>query len=117
MLTNMTTVLLIISALLFIATFGIYMNIRNTNHEHIGGLNMSLLPWISGFILPIIPFTLVFEVHWLAVFVLNIVVVYVIGPAIARAYLVRFSSGFLKKDVFYSFVGGLVVFIIGLMLL
>ena len=115
----MATIFLIISAILFIATFGIHMMIISgdpfdkplyTRHPFI-----SIIPLISGFVLPVIPFALVFEYHWLAIFFINLALVYILGPILTKGLLVRFASGEgLGIDMMYSFIGGIITLIIGL---
>jgi hypothetical protein len=115
----LSTVLLVIAAVLFIVTFGIHSFIlasspidrpMYTRHPVI-----SLIPAISGFILSTICWVFVLGWHWLLVFFSNIVLVFLIGPWLTKAILVRFSGGKgLGNDMLYVFLGGLVAFIIGL---
>ena len=79
---------------------------------------MSTIPWISGFILPVIPFSIVFELHWLAIFFINLGVVYILGPVLTKGFLVRFASGKgFGYDMLYSFVGGIITLVIGLIVI
>lgn len=115
----MATFFLIISAILFIATFGIHIMINSGDQfdkpMYTKDPVMSAIPWVSGFILPVIPFTIVFEYHWLAIFFINLAVVYILGPMLTKGILVRFASGKgLGHDMLYSFIGGIVTLIIGL---
>ncbi len=115
----MATVFLIISAILFIATFGIHMMINSGDEfdkpMYTRDPIMSAIPWVSGFILPVIPFTLVFEFHWLVTFFINLVVVYILGPILTKGLLTRFASGKgLGQDMVYAFFGGIIMLIIGL---
>lgn len=115
----MATIFLIISAILFIATFGIHMMINSGDQfdkpMYTRDPIMSAIPWVSGFILPVIPFTLVFEYHWLAIFFINLAVVYILGPMLTKGLLVRFASGKgFGHDMMYSFIGGIIALIIGL---
>ena len=117
----MGTFLLIVSGILFIATFGIHMfitsGIKSDQPLYVKNPLLSLIPWISGFILPVIPFTIVTDVHWLGIFFINLVVVFILGPALTKAILVRFASGKgLGNDMLYSFVAGIITLIIGLAL-
>jgi hypothetical protein len=76
---------------------------------------LSAIPWVSGFILPVISFTIVFEYHWLAIFFINIAVVCILGPILTRGFLVRFARGKgLGYDMFYLIIGGIITLIIGL---
>lgn len=115
----MATFFLIISAILFIATFGIHMFISNgdplNKPMYTRDPIMSVIPWISGVILPVIPLTLVFEIHWLAMFFINLAVVFILGPTLTKGLLVRFASGKgIGQDMVYSFIGALISLIIGL---
>ncbi len=115
----MATFFLIFSAILFIATFGIHM-IINTRSQFDKPMYtrdpfVSAIPWISGLILPVIPFTIVFEYHWLAIFFINLAVVFVFGPILTKGIIVRFASGKgFGFDMMYSFFGGIISLIIGL---
>ncbi|RYU93181.1 hypothetical protein [Emticicia agri] len=116
----MATFFLIVSIILFIATFGIHMAINSGDQfdrpMYTRDPIMSAIPWVSGFILPVIPFTIIFEYHWVAVFFINLAVVYILGPILTKVLLVRFASGKgLGHDMLYSFLGGIVALIIGLL--
>jgi hypothetical protein len=115
----MVTFFLIVSAILFIATFGIHIMINSGDQFdkplYTRDSIISSIPWISGFVLPVIPFTLVLEFHWVAIFFINLAVVYILGPILTRGFLVRFASGKgLGHDMMYSFIGGIFTLIIGL---
>ena len=76
---------------------------------------LSAIPWISGFVLPVIPFCLVFHQNWFATFVINIAVVYIFGPILTKGILVRFASGKgIGRDMINSFIFGLIFLTIGL---
>lgn len=115
----MGTFLLILSSILFIATFGIHSMIKTSSSlEQPMYVNNSLLaavPWISGFILPVVCWSLIFDLHWIALFFINLVVVYIFGPILTKGLLVRFASGKgLGRDMLYSFIGGIIALIIGI---
>ena len=115
----MSTLLLVVSAILFIATFGIHIMINMGDPldrpAYTRDPIMSSIPLISGFILPVIPFTIVSGFHWLAIFFINLIVVLTLGPMLTRAFLVRFASGKgLGKDMMSSFIIGIVTLVIGL---
>jgi len=116
----MGVILLIISAILFIATFGIHAMITSGDKfdqpMYIHNPLMTSIPWISGFVLPVIPFSIVFDVNWIAIFFINLAVVWLLGPMLTKSFLVRFASGKgLGKDMLTSFIAGIVVLIIGLL--
>ena len=116
----MGAVLLIISAILFISTYGIHAIITNREKFdqplYVHNQLMTSIPWVSGFILPVIPFSTVFEANWVAIFFINLAVVWLLGPMLTKAFLVRFASGKgLGKDMQTSFIAGIVVLIIGLL--
>jgi hypothetical protein len=115
----MANFFLIVSASLFIVTFGIHMTLDSGDQfdkpMYTRDPIMSAIPWVSGLILPVIPFTIVFEYHWIAIFFINLAVVYILGPMLTKGLLVRFSSGKgLGHDMLYSFIGGIIALIIGI---
>lgn len=116
----MATVFLILSAILFIVTFIIDSMIANQKFDkpmYLYNPLLAIIPIISGFILPVIPLTVVFKISWVAIFFINIAAVYTIGPMLARAYLVRFSSGkALGRDLVTAFFGGIILLAIGLII-
>lgn len=117
----MGTVILIISAFLFISTFGIHAAITSENKWeqplYVNNPLLSSIPWISGFLLAVIPLSIVFELNYIAVFFINLVLVWILGPMLTKAFLVRFASGKgLGNDMLVSFIAGLVSLIIGLLI-
>lgn len=116
----MANFFLIVSAIMFIVTFGIHMFLVNADPldqpPYVRDATLSAIPWVSGFILPVIPFALVIDIHWVAIFFINLGAVYLVGPILTKGLLVRFASGKgLGYDMLYSFVGGIVTLIIGLL--
>jgi hypothetical protein len=116
----MGTVILIISAVLFISTFGIHSFISNGSEfdkpMYTSNPLMSSIPWISGFIIPVVIWTQITEFHWIALFFINLAVVWILGPMLTKGFLVRFASGKgLGKDMFTAFIAGIVTLIIGLL--
>jgi hypothetical protein len=76
---------------------------------------LSSIPWISGFVLPVIPFCIVFHQNWFATFVMNIAFVYIFGPILTKVLLVRFASGKgIGHDMINALFFGLVFLTIGL---
>jgi hypothetical protein len=117
----MATFLLIISSILFIATFGIHVMIIGGDPIHkpryTDNALLSAIPWISGFVVPVIPLTIVLEINWLIVFFINLAVVWILGPVLTEVFLARFATGRgFGRDLVYSFIGGIVTLIIGLVL-
>tara|TARA_B110001469_G_C9587113_1_gene291284 strand:+ start:522 stop:878 length:357 start_codon:yes stop_codon:yes gene_type:complete len=112
--------ILIVSAVLFISTFGIHSFISN-GHEfdkpvYTSNPLMSSIPWISGFIIPVVIWTQITDFHWIALFFINLAVVWILGPMLTKGFLVRFASGKgLGKDMLTAFVAGIVSLIIGLL--
>ena len=117
----MTTFFLIASALLFIVAFGIHIVALNDDPYnkpmYTSEPLLSILPWVSGFIMTVIPLTLLLDdLHWLAIFVGNAALVFLLGPILTKAVLVRFSSGKgFGYDMIYSFLGGVIALAIGLL--
>lgn len=116
----MSTVLLVISAILLISTFGIHMVIKSDiigQPMYLSNPFLSAIPWISAFVLAVIAWANVIEWHWLLLFIINLVVVFALGPAITKGFLVRFASGKgLGRDMFTSFVLGVILLIVGLVI-
>lgn len=115
----LSTILLCLSALCFIAVFGIHIYIINSGDFY--GYTRSLLlrniPYLSGFVLAVIPECLAFDVYWIWMFLINIVVVYLLGPTFTRFYIRRFAIGKgLGVDMFTALVIAIVTLIVGYVL-
>lgn len=112
----LSTILLCLSALCFIAVFGIHIYIINSD-DFYGYTSSPLLksvPWLSAHVLAVIPECLAFEVYWIWMFLVNLAVVYTVGPVFTRFFLKRFASGKgLGIDMFTAFIVGMVALIIG----
>lgn len=77
--------------------------------------NLSVIPWVSGIILLVIFFTVVFKYHWPAILFINLAIFYILGPVLTKGLLVKFASGKgLEHDIVYSFIGGFITLIKGL---
>jgi hypothetical protein len=118
----MATFFLIISVILFVVTFGIHLLIFNGDPldkpMYTTNPLLSAIPYISGFILPVIPLTLVFEFHWLVMFFINFGIVYFLWPILTKGVLARIASGKgLGYDMMYSFIGAVITLIIGIVTL
>ena len=75
----------------------------------------SSIPWISGFILAVIPECLIFNVTWYWMFLINIAGIYILGPIITKFFLVRMASGKgLGMDAFIALIIGIITLILGL---
>lgn len=117
----MTTVLLVIGAVLLISTFGIHATISNGSEidkpMYTSNPLISVIPWISGFVLPVIAWANITELHWIALFFINFVVVWILGPWLTKGFLVRFASGKgLGKDMLTAFIAGIITLVIGLII-
>ncbi len=115
----MATVLLVIGAVLLISAFGIHSTISNGSEidkpMYTSNPLMSAIPWISGFIFPVIAWANITEFHWIALFFINLAVVWILGPWLTKGFLVRFASGKgLGKDMLTAFVAGIIALVIGL---
>lgn len=118
----MGTAILILSAVLFISTFGIHSVIMNgpeyNKPMYANNPLISILPWISGFILPVIIWSKIFDFHWIALFFINFALVWLIGPWLTKGFLVRFASGKgFGKDMLTAFISGIITLILGLLIL
>jgi len=118
----MSTILLIIGAVLLISTFGIYSRMKNESIEGIIPMYslkplMTAIAWISGFVLPVVAWANIIEFHWLVLFFINIPVVWFLGPWLTKGFLVRFASGKgLDKDFSTALAAGVIALAIGLIL-
>lgn len=112
----LSTIILCVSAICFIAVFGIHIYIINSN-DYYGYISSPLLksiPWISGHVLAVIPECLAFDIYWIWMFFINLAVLYILGPAFTRFFLRRFASGKgLGIDMFVGLIVGVVTLIIG----
>ena len=114
-----STICLIISIICFISVYGCHMTLKNGDPlSYAGYLSSPLLssiPWISGFILAVIPECLIFNVTWYWMFLINIVGIYILGPIITKFFLVRMASGKgLGMDAFIALIIGIITLILGL---
>lgn len=96
----MSTFLLILSTICFIAAFGIHMCAKGLAETDFGAYCgymsvpwMCAIPWISGFILAVIPETILSGISWIWVFLINALVVFILGPALTNVYMKRLASG------------------------
>jgi len=116
----MATVLLVIGAVLLISTFGIHSSILESeidNPAYTSNPLLSAIPWISGFVLPVIVWAKITEFHWLALFFINLGVVRILGPLLTKGFLIRFASGKgLGIDMVTAFVSGIITIVIGLVI-
>lgn len=115
----MAEILLVISAICFIAAFGIHMFAKN-GMDWCGYMEvpwMSAIPWICGFILAVIPETVLFDVFWLWMFLINAIVVWALGPLVTRMFLRRLASGKgAGIDIITAIVIGILSLIVGIIL-
>ena len=111
----MNTLFLIISAICFISAYGIHM--FGKQNDWCGYMEVPLLsaiPWISGFILAVIPEAIIFDLFWVWTFLINIVAVFTLGPIITRVFLVLVSRGkSAGVDILISLVLGIATLLIG----
>lgn len=117
----MSTILLIIAALLFISTLNIHFIITSRPEIEQPPYTRELLwltiPWISGLVLPVISWSIIFELHWILLFFINIIVVKFLSSWVTIGLLKLISKGDLGKDMTVAFILGLISLIIGLVLL
>lgn len=116
----MDTILLIISSICFISAYGTHMFAKNNCGDWCGYMAvpwMTAIPWISGFILAVIPEAILFNIFWLWAFLLNIVLVFIIGPFVTKFLLRRVASGKgAGFDILVLIALGIISLIIGLIL-
>lgn len=116
----MSTFLLIISAICFISAFGIHMFAKHNVLDWCGYMSvpiLSMIPWVSGFILAVIPETLFLQMDWWWVFLLNIPFLLLFGPFLTKMFLRRLSSGKgAGVDILIALITGIVTLTIALIL-
>lgn len=117
----MATIILIISGVLFISTFGIHSTIKSGNEidkpVYLRDPLMSSIPWGAGFIMPIFSWSNAFDYNWIGLFFINFAIVYIFGPWLTKGFLVRFASGKDPgKDMVTAFVAGIISLVIGVFL-
>ncbi|MBO5902035.1 MAG: hypothetical protein J6Q36_06445 [Alistipes sp.] len=116
----MSTFCLIISVMCFISAFGVHIQCSNRVDgwcPYMAIPWMSAIPWISGFVLAVIPESFLFDIRWWWLFLINIPVVYIIGPLFTSIVMRRITSGKgAGFDVIISMMIALVALIIGILL-
>mgnify|MGYP000847240221 FL=1 len=76
---------------------------------------LSHIPWISGFILAVIPECLIFNIAWYWMFLINIAGSCILWPIVTKFYLGRMASGKgLGMDAFIALIIGVVTLFLGL---
>ena len=118
----MATFLFLLSAICFIAAYGIHMYaVVNSKEnplvwcEYMDNTILSAIPWICGFILAVIPECFIFSIKWYWMFLINLVVVYIAGPICANLFLKRFASGKgAGVDILIAIIVGIITCIIAL---
>lgn len=115
----MSTVLLVLSTICFISAYGTHIFAKNSSDcgDWCGYMAvpwMSAIPWISGFILAVIPETLLFNIYWLWMFLINLVIVFILGPTLTTLFLRAFKSGKgAGLDIIISIIIGIITLLIG----
>lgn len=102
------TILFSISALSFISSFGCYLCNRNIS----GNFLSSIIPSVSAFILAVIPERLIFNIAWIWIFMLNVIVVYNFSTFIAKLYLksVPNRKNFYRDSINATIIGLITLF-------
>ena len=120
MATFISVVALIFSALHFIAVYGCYRISKEDWWDvppYIYHPVLSKIPLICGFILPVIPFSIVFPIHWGIIFVINIILVSLFWSIPTKLFLWRWkSTKGLGYDTIFALKSGIVIFFIGLII-
>lgn len=116
----MDIALFIISAVCLISAWGIHMLARNGHLEYCGYLSvpwMCAIPWISGYVLAVIPETYLFNLAWYWVFLINIPITFILGNFVAAFILRRFASGKgAGFDIIISMAIGIITLVIGMII-
>lgn len=112
----LSSIILCVSALCFIAVFGIHIYAANNNefYSYTRSLLWKIIPWLSGFVLAVIPECMAFDIFWLWMFLINLVIVFLLGPLFTRFFLREFASGKGPgTDIITALVIAIVTLIIG----
>lgn len=117
----MSTFFLVFAAVLFIATFGIYSILHNAQRSKFGmatgSSSLIILGLVSGFVLPVIPFAKLIDMHFMWIFLINIPVAWLFGPIMGTIIIKRFATGKgIGPDMFYTFIAGMGALIVGFLL-
>lgn len=113
--------LLVVSIICFISTYGTHMFAKRDPMGWCGYMDeplMAAVPWISGFVLAVIPEAILLNtIHWVWIFLGNAIVVLIFGPAITRFFLIRFASGKgAGWDILIALIIGAITLVISLIL-
>lgn len=114
-----STICFVISIICFISVFGCHAALKNGDSIDYPGYMysplLSSIPYISGFVLVVIPECLIFDIEWYWMFLINIFITIILGPIITKFYLVRMASGKgLGQDAFTSLLIAIVSLILGI---
>lgn len=115
----MSTIFLIISTISFISAFGIHLYATTSDASnwcgYMSSTILSSIPWISGFVLAVIPEAIMIDLFWLWIFLLNAVFVYIFGPILTNVFLIRLASGKGSGvDIITAILIGIISLIIGI---
>ena len=116
----MSTFFLLISAICFIAAFGVHMRGKTSAGGWCPYMDvpwMSAIPWVCGFVLAVIPESFIFDIEWWWLFLINILVVTILGPFLTGFVMRRIASGKgAGVDIIVSMIIAIVTLIIGIII-
>ena len=116
----MSSFLLIISIICFTSGFGIHALASRSIDGWCGYMShplLTVIPWISGFVLAVIPEIILFDMEWYWVFLINIAIQIVLGQFITLIFLRRFSTGKgAGYDILLSLIIAIITLIIGILI-
>ena len=116
----MSTFFLLISAICFIAAFGVHMQGKTSAGGWCPYMDvpwMSAIPWVCGFVLAVIPESFIFDIEWWWIFLINILVVTILGPFLTGFVMRRIaSSKGAGVDSIVSMIIAIVTLIIGIII-
>ena len=117
----MSTFFLIVSVWLLEATFGIKVSgddvVEFDKPKLFKKRGSVIVPYISAFLLAVIPLAILLPVHWGLILILNPFFLFAVGPLLTKAYTVRFAWGRGPSwDMLYCFSGGVITLAIGLLI-
>lgn len=117
----MARILLLLSAIFLITTFGLHTAIISGNRLHRPRYTnrpfLMILPWLCGLILPVFAWGQLTHIHWGWLLLLNFVVVFFISPILAQVALqLSRKRKKIGRKVLTVFSLGLICLIIGTIL-
>lgn len=110
--------LLIASIILLTITFGIHLkvmsSIENKIAASVDGSVIRYIPVLCAIVLPVIALRKLFNIHWLWLIIINLIILYFLSRWLSTFFLTRFATGHgLQKDLNVACILGVLTFAMG----